>query len=60
AWPLHFMRPWKKLIYNASPEQLACVGIPLPGDAFWSATTIARTQQRWPDWDMTPYREALG
>lgn len=57
AWPLHFMRPWKNLIYSASPEQLACIGIPLPGDRFWTETTIARTQQRWPGWDMTPYRQ---
>ncbi|WP_066652342.1 hypothetical protein [Sphingomonas sp. CCH10-B3] len=59
AWPLHFMRPWKKLIGHASPEQLACLGIPLPGAPFWTPTTIARTQARWPDWDMTPYRQAL-
>lgn len=59
AWPLHFMRPWKKLIYNATPEQLACVGIPLPGDRFWTPTTIERTQARWPHWDMTAYRQAL-
>ena len=56
AWPFHFLRPWKSLIYNATPEQLACVGIPLPGDPFWTETTIARTQQRWPEWDMTAYR----
>ncbi|MBX9796714.1 phytanoyl-CoA dioxygenase family protein [Sphingomonas sp.] len=59
AWPFHFMRPWKKLIYNATPEQLACVGIPLPGDPFWTEVTLTRTQARWPGWDMTPYREAL-
>lgn len=59
AWPFHFMRPWKKLIAAASPEQLACLGIPLPGSAFWTETTIARTQARWPDWDMSPYRQAM-
>ena len=59
AWPLHFMRPWKKLIGHAAPEQLACLGIPLPGDRFWTPTTIERTQARWPDWDMTAYRRAL-
>ncbi len=57
AWPLHFTRPWKNLIYKASPEQLACLGIPLPGAPFWTETTIARTQQRWPGWDMTAYRQ---
>lgn len=59
AWPLHFTRPWKRLISHASPEQLACLGIPLPGDRFWTPTTIERTEARWPDWDMTPYRLAL-
>ena len=59
AWPLHFLRPWKQLIGAASPEQLACLGIPLPGDRFWTETTLARAQARWPNWDMTAYRQAL-
>ncbi len=59
AWPYHFLRPWKQVINHASPEQLACLGIPLPGDPFWTETTLVRTQARWPGWDMTPYRAAL-
>ncbi|MBA4046968.1 MAG: hypothetical protein C0476_00335 [Sphingomonas sp.] len=60
AWPLHFMRPWKNLMHHASADQLACIGVPLPGDPFWTEVTIARTQARWPGWDVTPYRQALG
>lgn len=58
AWPFHFLRPWDRLIRAASPDQLACLGIPLPGHPFWTPTTLARTQRRWPDWDMTAWREA--
>jgi hypothetical protein len=60
AWPFHFLKPWHRVINHATPEQLACLGIPRPGDAFWTATTLARAQQRWPGWDMTPYRVAAG
>ncbi len=59
AWPFHFLRPWRRLIEAATPEQLACLGIPLPGDPFWTPTTLARTQQRWPTWDMTAYTKAM-
>ena len=56
SWPYHFLKPWNKVIANATPEQLACLGVPRPGDAFWTPTTLALTQRRWPDWDMSPYR----
>ncbi|MDR3500890.1 MAG: phytanoyl-CoA dioxygenase family protein [Parvibaculum sp.] len=59
AWPYHFLKPWNNVVDNASPEQLACLGIPRPGDPFWTANTIARMKQRWPNWDMTPYSAAL-
>jgi len=34
---------------------LACLGIPEPGAAYWSPRTLKLTQDRWPDWDMSPY-----
>ena len=43
---------------QATPEQLEVLGIPAPGDSFWTDTTLRLTQERWPDWDMQPYREA--
>ena len=52
-------RPWDLVINHASPEQLEVLGIPAPGDEFWSERTLALTQARWPDWDMTPYQQAL-
>ncbi len=52
-------RPWAKILANASPEQLQCLGIPLPGDAFWTPRTVKLTQARWPNWDMQAYEEKL-
>ena len=58
AWPFHFLKPWANVIHHASADQLACLGIPRPGDAFWTETTLARTQQRWPGWDMRAWHAA--
>jgi hypothetical protein len=35
------------------------LGIPLPGDAFWTKRTLEQSQTRWPNWDMAAYRAAL-
>lgn len=59
AWPFDFWRPWSILFENATPEQLACFGVRLPGDPFWTETTLARTQKRYPGWNSAPYRAAL-
>ena len=59
AWPFTHTKPWKRIFDHATPEQLACFGVQRPGDPFWNPTTIARAQTRYPDWDMTPWREAL-
>jgi len=59
AWQFHQTRPWRRIFDHATPEQLACFGVQRPGDPFWTETTLARAQARYPDWDMTPYRLAL-
>jgi hypothetical protein len=59
AWAFHHTEPWARIFDHASPEQLACFGVPRPGDRFWTETTIARTQARYPGWNAAPYREAL-
>jgi hypothetical protein len=58
AWPFHTEKPWARIFDHATPEQLACFGVKLPGDPFWTATTLARAQARYPGWNLTPYREA--
>ncbi|MBL6854548.1 MAG: phytanoyl-CoA dioxygenase family protein [Alphaproteobacteria bacterium] len=59
AWAFHHTKPWQKIFENATTEQLAVFGVPRPGDPFWTETTIARAQMRYPGWDLTPYRKAL-
>ena len=59
AWAFHHLKPWSRIFDHATPEQLACFGVPLPGAAFWTETTLARTQARYPGWDAGPYRRAM-
>lgn len=59
AWQFHHEKPWRHIFEHASPEQLACFGVQLPGDPFWTETTLARAQARYPGWDLTPYRAAV-
>ena len=56
VWQFAPDRPWQLILNHASPEQLQCLGIPLPGHEFWTPRTLALTQARWPDWDMSAYR----
>ena len=60
AWPFHHRAPWRRIFDHATPEQLACFGVKPPGHPFWTPITLARAQARYPGWDLTPYREALG
>jgi len=52
VWQVSAERNWAPILANASPDQLAALGIPRPGDAFWTPRTLALTRARWPDWDM--------
>ncbi len=58
VWQTGADKPWDMVLNYATPEQLACLGIPLPGDGFWTPRTLALTQARWPDWDMSEYFSA--
>jgi len=60
AWAFHKDKPWARIFDHATPEQLACFGVKRPGDPFWTETTLARASARYPNWNLTPYREALG
>ncbi len=59
AWPRYFREPWHLVMDRATVEQRTCLGIPAPGDPFWTELTLARTADRWPDTDWSAYREAL-
>ena len=58
VWQAGALKPWPLVLNNAKPEQLACLGIPLPGSSYWTPRTLALTQSRWPEWDLTPWRIA--
>ncbi|MEQ8861164.1 MAG: phytanoyl-CoA dioxygenase family protein [Pseudomonadales bacterium] len=55
VWQASQERNWAPILASASPEQLAALGIPRPGDPFWTPRTLALTQARWPDWDLSPW-----
>ena len=59
AWPFHNSKPWWAIFDHATPEQLACFGVQPPGHPFWTETTLAQAQTRYPRWDLTPYHAAL-
>ena len=56
AWPWHFNKPWHKIFEYATPEQLNCFGVPLPGDRFWTKETMNLAKLRYPKWDMSEYK----
>ncbi len=60
VWQTGSERDWTAVLGTASPEQLNCLGIPRPGDDFWTERTLKLTQARWPDWDMQTYFAAAG
>ncbi|MCR9259493.1 MAG: hypothetical protein NXH95_07205 [Pseudomonadaceae bacterium] len=60
AWPFHHMKPWNELFARATPEQLSCFGVQPPGHPFWTQATLEHAQQRYPDWDLSPYHDACG
>lgn len=59
AWPFHSHQPWQHIFNHATPEQLNCFGVPLPGHPYWTQETIRLTNQRWPDWDSSIWQAAL-
>ena len=56
AWPWHFAKPWHIIFEHATPEQLNCFGVPLPGDPFWTEETLSLTKLRYPKWDVSKYK----
>jgi hypothetical protein len=51
---------WHAFVAGATPRQLALFGFPAPGHPFWTDETLAGTQIRYPELDLTPWRRAVG
>jgi hypothetical protein len=49
------MQDW---IQHLDARQLSAIGFPRPGDDYWDAETLAATQARYPNLDMTEYKNA--
>ncbi len=47
-----------KYVQQATPRQLVLMGVPEPGHPFWTDTTIAGMQARYPGLDMSEWRAA--
>ncbi len=57
VWQSSAERNWSPLLAAGTPEQLAVLGIPPPGDPFWTPRTLTLTQARWPQWNLQPWRD---
>lgn len=60
TWQTGPERHWDRIMNHATPEQLACLGIPAPGSGYWTERTLRLTRARWPDMNLDPYVEAAG
>ena len=57
AWPFRGFSPeLAKYVAQATPRQLALMGVPPPGHPYWNDATLAGVQARYPDLDMRPWR----
>ena len=58
GWPVQAIKPeFRAWIESATPEQRQRFGFPPPGHVYWTEETLAGVSARYPQMDMTPYRE---
>jgi ectoine hydroxylase-related dioxygenase (phytanoyl-CoA dioxygenase family) len=48
---------WHRFMRHATVRQLTALGFPKPGDAYWTADTLAGVAARYPSLDMIPWRD---
>jgi hypothetical protein len=59
SWPFKGLQPeWFHFVNQASVRQLTALGFPAPGHPYWTAETLDGVAQRYPELDLTPWREA--
>ncbi len=59
AWPFRGFSPeLAQYVQQATPRQLALMGVPEPGHPYWNEATLAGVQARYPGLDMRPWRGA--
>lgn len=52
--------PWTRFVEGSTPRQLALFGFPEPGHPIWGEDLLAETAKRYPELDLTEWREQLG
>lgn len=58
AWADRSHEPaWYRFVERATPAQLALFGFPPPGHRFWTADTLAGMALRYPNLDLSPWRD---
>jgi hypothetical protein len=59
AWPFKGFSPeWHNFVQQAGVRQLTVLGFPPPGHAFWTDETLGGVAGRYPELDLTPWKEA--
>src|SRR5215831_15273239 len=59
-WPRKgISRDWTPLVERCSVRQLEALGFPPPGHDYWDETTLQGCAERYPNLDLTPWREGL-
>ena len=48
-----------KFAEGSTPRELELFGFPPPGHPIWDAALLDGTAERYPDLDLTPWRDAL-
>ncbi len=57
GWSAQAIKPeFRAWIETATPKQRELLGFPPPGHAYWTEETLAGVSARYPQMDMTPYR----
>jgi len=60
AWAFKgFSAEWHNFVQESGPTELALLGFPQPGHAYWTEETITRVNARYPGLDMSPWRASL-
>jgi len=60
AWPDHAEKKvWDEAMSRMSVRQRDLFGFPPPGSDYWNAQTLRDVQMRYPEMDLTPYRESI-
>ena len=60
AWAFKGFSPeWHDFVQASGPRELALLGFPGPGHPYWTDSSIARVNARYPRLDMTPWKAAL-